>query len=198
MGGPEHEALEPAHAEPAEAPLAEYSEEDDVATQQIQMPRGDFKWIVQLTPLDRRMMDTAQLVAELLDGTRVHRRTLVWRGGMDDWQPIESIGDLPIGARQAATQPPAARRRARMAPRRAVMISLIVALSTTAMALFALGKRGAFDGDDSTAKGPEAGHPLTVSASETAVRALEPDERTGAVPVAAPVQVSDTSTTLQE
>ena len=183
----------PDHGEPSEAPLATYSEEDDVATRQLQVPRGDYKWIVQLTPLDRRMMDTAQLVAELLDGTRVHRQTLVWRGGMDDWQPIEKVGDLPVSAREAATQPPAARRRARMTPQRAVLISLAVAISATAMALFALGKRGAFDASDGATLGPDAAHPQTAAAAQTTVRALEPEERAEALPVAAPLQAHETS-----
>ncbi len=183
----------PDETEPSDALLAAYSEEDDVATQQVRVSRSDFKWIVQLTPLDRRMMDTAQLVTELLDGTRVHRKTLVWRGGMDDWQPVESIGDLPVSARQAATQPPTARRRARMAPERAVLISLLIAISATAMALIALDQRGAFDADDDATPGPEAAQPPTASASQTTVRALEPDERAQALPVAAPAQASESS-----
>jgi uncharacterized protein DUF4339 len=207
-----HDSSGPAPPLPADAeaePLAPFSEEDDVATQEVQLPRNDFKWIVQLTPLDRRMMDTAQLVAELLEGTRVQRSTLVWRGGMDDWQPIEKISELPVSARSvtgrsvsgrsvsgrsATTLPAAARRRVLMAPQRAVLISLVVALSATAMAIFALSKRGAFDAKSSATAGAETVPPptgsQTASASQTAVRALEPSERAEVVPVAAPVEAS--------
>lgn len=185
----------PLPADAEQAPLAPFLEEDDVATQQVQLPRGDFKWIVQLTPLDRRMMDTAQLVAELLEGTRVQRTTLVWRGGMDDWQPIEKISDLPLSARHATTLPAAARRRVRIAPQRAVLISLVVALSATAMAIIALSSRGAFDAKESASAGSATVPPptgsQTASASQTAVRALEPSERAEVMPVEAPSQVEE-------
>lgn len=191
-----HDSSAPAPSLPDGAersPLPAYSEEDDVATQLVLLPRSDFKWIVQLTPLDRRMMDTAQLVTELLDGTRVHRSTLVWRGGMDDWQPIEKIGDLPISARQAATLPPTARARARMAPQRAVLISLVVAISATAVATFALSRRGAMDARGSATTTPDIARPQPTSASETAVRSLEPSERAEALPVEAALQPGEAS-----
>ena len=84
-----------------------------------------------------------------------------------------------------------------MAPQRAVVISLVVAISATAMALFALGKRGAFDANDGTAPGPQAAQPQTASASETTVRALEPHERAEALPVAAPAAAEETSSNAQ-
>lgn len=193
-----HDSSESAPPLPADAeqpPLAPFVEEDDLATQQVQLPRSDFKWIVQLTPLDRRMMDTAQLVAELLEGTRVQRTTLVWRGGMDDWQPIEKISDLPLSARHAPTLPAAARRRVRLAPQRAVLISLVVALSATAMAIIALSSRGAFDAKESASAdtAPPPTGAQTASAAQTAVRALEPSERAEVVPVEAPAQPEEAS-----
>jgi GYF domain 2 len=70
-----------------------YSEEDDAVTRLMDAPLGDQDWMVQVTALDRRMMSTTQLLSELQMG-KVNGRTLVWRGGMDDWMPVSRIDEL--------------------------------------------------------------------------------------------------------
>ncbi len=70
-----------------------YAEEDDAVTQLMDAPLGDQEWMVQVTALDRRMMSTGQLLADLQVG-KLNLRTLVWRGGMDDWMPISRIEEL--------------------------------------------------------------------------------------------------------
>ncbi|HTV18730.1 MAG TPA: GYF domain-containing protein, partial [Polyangiaceae bacterium] len=57
-------------------------------------PLGEQEWMVQITPLDRRMMSTEQLLNEIATGTLVKRDMLVWRTGMSDWAPINRIEEL--------------------------------------------------------------------------------------------------------
>jgi hypothetical protein len=70
-----------------------YAEDDDAVTQLMDAPLGDQEWMVQVTALDRRMMSTDQVLAELRAG-KLSNRTLVWRGGMDDWLPISRVESL--------------------------------------------------------------------------------------------------------
>src|SRR3954470_15559975 len=70
-----------------------YAEDDDAVTQLMDAPLGDQEWMVQVTALDRRMMSTDQVLAELRAG-KLSNRTLVWRGGMDDWLPISRVDSL--------------------------------------------------------------------------------------------------------
>jgi hypothetical protein len=70
--------------------VSPYSEDDDAVTQLMDAPVGDQEWMVQVTALDRRMMSTEALVAELQAG-RLSNKTLVWRGGMDDWLPASRV-----------------------------------------------------------------------------------------------------------
>jgi hypothetical protein len=70
-----------------------YSEEDDAVTRQMEAPLGDQDWMVQVTALDRRMMSTSQVLNELSLG-KINQRTLVWRGGMDDWMPLSRVDEL--------------------------------------------------------------------------------------------------------
>src|SRR5215475_5935947 len=70
-----------------------YAEDDDAVTQLMDAPLGDQEWMVQVTALDRRMMSTDQVLAEIRAG-RLSNRTLVWRGGMDDWLPIARVDAL--------------------------------------------------------------------------------------------------------
>jgi hypothetical protein len=90
-----------------------YSEEDDAVTRLMDAPLGDQDWMVQVTALDRRMMSTNQLLSELQTG-KVTGRTLVWRGGMDDWMPISRIDELSRASapqlRSAPSRPNAAAR----------------------------------------------------------------------------------------
>jgi hypothetical protein len=77
-----------------------YSEDEDAVTQLMDAPLGDQEWMVQITALDRRMMSTGQLVSDLQAG-KVTSKTLVWRGGMDDWMPVARIDELAQASRQA-------------------------------------------------------------------------------------------------
>src|SRR4051812_17900876 len=70
-----------------------YSEEDDAVTRLMDAPLGDQDWMVQVTALDRRMMSTSQVLNELSLG-KINQRTLVWRGGMDDWMPLSRVDEL--------------------------------------------------------------------------------------------------------
>jgi hypothetical protein len=87
-------------------PLAEYTEED-VPTHLVEALSFEPRWLVQVTTFDRRMLDTEQVLAALEGGVLRHD-TLVWRGGMDDWQPLARAFSLETAAR--LTLPPVARR----------------------------------------------------------------------------------------
>jgi hypothetical protein len=86
--------------------ITPYSEEDDAVTRLMDAPLGDQDWMVQITALDRRMMSSSQLLSELQSG-KVNARTLVWRGGMDDWMPVSRIDEL---SRASASAPQSAPR----------------------------------------------------------------------------------------
>lgn len=82
-----------------------YAEDDDAVTQLMDAPLGDQEWMVQVTALDRRMMSTPQLFTELQSG-KLSNKTLVWRGGMDDWLPIAHVEELSqVGARPMGSSP---------------------------------------------------------------------------------------------
>jgi hypothetical protein len=82
-----------------------YAEDDDAVTQLMDAPLGDQEWMVQVTALDRRMMSMPQLLSELQSG-KLSNRTLVWRGGMDDWSPIAHIDELSqLAARPMGSSP---------------------------------------------------------------------------------------------
>ena len=78
-------------------PVGHYSEEDDAVTQLMDAPLGEQEWMVQITPRDRRMMSTEQLLGELATGNLVTPEMLVWRAGMSDWAPIAGIDELRVG-----------------------------------------------------------------------------------------------------
>jgi hypothetical protein len=85
-----------------------YAEDDDAVTQLMDAPLGDQEWMVQVTALDRRMMSTDQVLAELRTG-KLSNRTLVWRGGMDDWLPISRVDSLAGGVSQGGIPAPSGR-----------------------------------------------------------------------------------------
>jgi hypothetical protein len=78
-----------------------YAEDDDAVTQLMDAPLGDQEWMVQVTALDRRMMSSEQVMSDLRAG-KLSQRTLVWRGGMDDWLPIARIDSLSQGGMMPA------------------------------------------------------------------------------------------------
>jgi hypothetical protein len=86
-------------------PVGPYSDEDDAVTQLMDAPLGEQEWMVQITPLDRRMMSTDQISAELATGNLVNGDMLVWRHGMSDWAPIASVEEwrsaAPVAERPA-------------------------------------------------------------------------------------------------
>lgn len=153
------ELLAFATAERAVAELAAYSEDDDVATQRVEAAASEPRWIVRVTALDRRMMGTEELVAELLRGELVGPETLVWRGGMENWLPLSRALDLGAAARPGAVGPalgrggamrlaPASARRSASVPltlSRAVAVSLAIAVSSFALTLAALTLGGVFE-----------------------------------------------------
>ena len=87
----------------SEGPVGAYSEDDDEVTLSMAAPVGDQEWMVQLSPLNRKMMSTDRLVQELTLGT-LTETTLVWRGGMEDWVPINQV-DALTRARQSVPPP---------------------------------------------------------------------------------------------
>src|SRR5688572_8201091 len=92
--------------------LDAYSEDDNVVTQEVEAMLHEPRWLVQFTSLDRRLMDTSEVISALLGGT-IRRDTLVWRGGMDDWLPVgrldllspSAIPTLPPKRREASGGP---------------------------------------------------------------------------------------------
>jgi colicin import membrane protein len=88
-------------------PVGAYSEEEDAVTQLMDAPLGEQEWMVQITPVDRRMMSTDQLVTELGTGHLVTRDMLIWRSGMKDWTPISRVDELrvPVSDQTLASVP---------------------------------------------------------------------------------------------
>jgi hypothetical protein len=145
--------------------LSAYGDEDDVVTQVIDAELAEPKWIVQITPLDRRMMATAELLSESMRGALVRLDTLVWRGGMEDWLPLEEVDALASVRRQVPTllpqrqssQRPSSQRRSLRAKPSAVaaavdrvmsnrlLAPVAIVLSTAALAISALAVCGVFD-----------------------------------------------------
>jgi uncharacterized protein DUF4339 len=139
--------------------LSAYGDEDDVVTQVIDAAHAEPKWIVQITPLDRRMMSTAELLSASNCGVPVREDTLVWRGGMEDWLPLDQVDALASVRRQLPTlapQKPAPRRRSPRAKPWAVaavdrvvsnglLVPVAIVLSTAALTISALAVCGAFD-----------------------------------------------------
>lgn len=70
--------------------LRAYGEDDDAATQLVEPPRSEPRWLVQITAFDRRSMETTALLTEVLSG-RLSPSTRVWREGMLDWAPLERV-----------------------------------------------------------------------------------------------------------
>jgi hypothetical protein len=122
-----HEGIASGVLPPAGLELAAYGDEDDGETRMFEVRPSEPRWLVQVTPFDRRAMDTSRLISEVQHGL-VQRGTLVWRGGMHDWLPIERLGELLLGpAHRAIAQ--------RARPARSVLFSsallFLAAVATT-------------------------------------------------------------------
>lgn len=113
-------------AAPESAALAPYAEEDDGETRMFEAPPHEQRWLVQLSPFDRRSMETSRLLAELEHG-QVRRGTLVWRGGMRDWLPVERIAEFLLGSAL-----PVARRPDRHSPSALLASSALIVLAAIA------------------------------------------------------------------
>jgi len=143
--------LAPGSVALAEPPIGVYAENEEDVTQFVETPRPEPKWIVQITPFDRRQMSTEGLLHELRRGQLVHRESLVWRGGSADWQPIAHVDELQAGARAHSAPTPGRRGRGRgtlrSGPRRvpAVVAAGVAALVAGAVTLYALAWAGAFE-----------------------------------------------------
>jgi len=86
--------------------LDAYSEDDNAVTQEVSGMLHEPRWLVQFTSLDRRLLETTDVISALLSGA-IRRETLVWRGGMDDWVPV---GRLDLLAQSAIPTLPPQRR----------------------------------------------------------------------------------------
>jgi len=144
--------LPPGPVGAAEPPIGVYAESEEDVTQFVETPRPEPKWIVQITPFDRRQMSTEGLLRELRRGQLVHRESLVWRGGSADWQPIARVDELQTQAgapSAAAPSGPSGRWRGALGriPRRvpAVVAAGLAALLAGALTLYALAWAGAFE-----------------------------------------------------
>lgn len=88
--------------------VAPYEEDDDAVTQQLDTPRDDQPWVVQVSSADRRLLSTEQLRIEFQAG-RLSSETPVWRGGLYDWTPLGGVEVLTSGSHSvlpAAAAPP--------------------------------------------------------------------------------------------
>lgn len=159
--------------------LAAYSEDDSVVTREVGGMLNEPRWLVQFTTLDRRMMDTSEVISALIDGA-ITRDTPVWRGGMDDWVPV---GKLDLLAQSALPTLPPQRRTIRPTtlaplhrtrPFEIVLASVAIALSVATVTTSVLSIAGVFDGHE------EPSTPTRVQALRAqravAAEADEPDE----------------------
>ncbi|HEU4583566.1 MAG TPA: DUF4339 domain-containing protein [Polyangiaceae bacterium] len=125
-------------------PLGRYSEEDNVATAFFDTPRPEPCWLVQVTPFDRRLWSRERVLQELMQRqSLIHRDTLVWRGGMNDWRPLEQLEELHGGT--PLPPPPRAPRNARVSIVQAAVLYAAAALLTVSAALSALRVAGVFE-----------------------------------------------------
>jgi hypothetical protein len=160
-GADDSDLITPAQPEQLEeadvVSLDAYSEDDDVVTEQVEAMLHEPRWLVQFTSLDRRLMDTSEVISALLGGT-IRRDTLVWRGGMDDWLPVgrldllspSAIPTLPPKGREASGAPSTSRGTSRAPAIRAkplelTLAALAIALSTATITTSVLSIAGVFD-----------------------------------------------------
>lgn len=177
------------------AEQAAYSEvEDEAATQLVEVMLEPPKWIVQITPFDRRRMETSQLVSELLDGALVRGDTLVWRGGMDDWVPIGEIQQLLGDTRHGATLPPRAAVSSdpKDRPFAELLAAVAVAISIAALTLTLLARGGVFEPSAASSRIEQA----TSQRQRTARNGGAPQQRRAALRARGSEATSTTSSSL--
>lgn len=139
--------------------LDAYSEDDDSVTQQVEALLNEPRWLVQFTSLDRRLLDTSEVISALLGGT-IRRDTLVWRGGMEDWLPVgrldllspSAIPTLPPQQRDAPSARSSRRTTSapsvRAKPLELTLAALAIALSAATITTSVLSIAGVFDAHD--------------------------------------------------
>jgi hypothetical protein len=134
-------------ASDASEALGRYSEEENVATAFLETPRPEPHWLVQVTPFDRRLWSRERVLEELVQQSGlVHRDTLVWRGGMNNWRPIAQLEELHGGT--PLPPPPRPQRRAqrpRVSLAQAALLYGAAALLMVYVALSALRAAGVFE-----------------------------------------------------
>lgn len=133
--------------DPSEA-LGRYSEEDNAATAFLETPRPEPHWLVQVTPFDRRLWSRERVLEELVHQSGlIHRDTLVWRGGMNNWRRIAQLEELHGGT--PLPPPPRAPQRASLGPgpslAPAALLYGAAALFMVSAALYALRAAGVFE-----------------------------------------------------
>lgn len=135
--------------------LNAYCDVDDGVTELFEPPSEGPKWIVQVTPLDRRLLSTAELLAELEAGGRLHARTLVWNRGMPDWRVLAEVeelwaaaaaalGERVSGVRARVGAPVPLAHGTALSPAHTVWAATLAALITTSVTTYALYASGAF------------------------------------------------------
>jgi hypothetical protein len=127
--------------------LGRYSEEENVATSFFETPRPEPTWLVQVTPFDRRLWTRERVLEELVHQSGlIHRDTLVWRDGMNNWRRIAQLAELHGGT---PLPPPRRPRAASVAPgaslARAAVLYCVATLFTVSAALYALRAAGVFE-----------------------------------------------------
>ena len=128
----------------AEPPIGVYAEDEEDVTRCVETPRPEPKWLVQITPFDRRQMSTEGLLRELRRGQLVHRESLVWRGGTASWRPIAQVDELQIELPARSARGP---RAPRWEPARLplVVAACAAALLAGAVTVYGLAWAGAFE-----------------------------------------------------
>jgi hypothetical protein len=156
----------PLASDPREA-LGRYSEEENVATAFFETPRPEPHWLVQVTPFDRRLWSRERVLEELMHQSGlVHRDTLVWRGGMNNWRPIAQLEELHGGT--PLPPPPRPQRRAphaRVSIGQAALLYSAAALFMASVALYALRAAGVFEASIA------AGSPVPAASVAAALQA---------------------------
>lgn len=161
--------------------LSDYRESDDEPTSFRETPHPPPSWLVQVTPLDRRMMSRAELLAALHITRLLSGDTLVWRQGMTNWRSIAELEELSyrantarLGVRSASTLLPT--------PMTAGLCgaSALVALAGT---LYVLSVAGVFTAPRHAAEGL-ASHDRTRVGAEVLAAALGVQPRIGVSAIA--------------
>ena len=139
----------PGLAASSEPSIGVYSEDEEDVTQFVDTPRPEPKWIVQITPFDRRQMSTEGLLQELRRDQLVHRESLVWRGGNAEWRSIAQVDELQTEGQTRSNISSGRGLRGSTSLRKSQGLASVLAASAAAflagaVTLYALARAGAF------------------------------------------------------